>query len=196
MRHGDALIDCTPDLVLYNEDSNGDIALVQIDGVPKASVRLVEWKSGSLPDAVLAEFNQGKHDNKLGYAFLQLSIQKYCLERLLDVNVTECVAVYCSTKSCQTIALQAADAVQVETWLKHALLLPPERSTSRILETDNQPRELRLQESDVVPLGRVRCRGRPAKADLRPKKSPELLRATASKRMLLLIRNFFNPFAL
>ena len=76
MRYGDALIGCTPDLALYHEDINGDFVLVEIDGVKKASVQLVEWKSGSVPDAAFADFNRGNHDNKLGAAFLQLSIQK------------------------------------------------------------------------------------------------------------------------
>ena len=170
VRYGDALIGCTPDLALYHEDINGDFVLVEIDGVKNASVQLVEWKSGSVPDAVFADFNRGNHDNKLGAAFLQLSFQKYFLERLFDVIVKECVAVYCSNEAFQTIALQAADAVVVETWLKHALQLPQDMNTSRALESDNQPCDLRLRASDVLPLGRVRCKGRPAKNDLRPAK--------------------------
>ena len=97
-------------------------------------------------------------------------LQKYFIERLFDVTVTECVAVYCSNKSSQNFSLQAADAVTVETWLKHGLQLPQASGISRVLESDSLPSDLRPQASDVLPLGRVRCKGCPAvNGDLRQK---------------------------
>ncbi len=61
VRFGDASVGCTPDLDLYHEDGNGEFLLVDVDGVKKVSVKLVEWKSGSVTDGIFSEFNEGNH---------------------------------------------------------------------------------------------------------------------------------------
>ncbi len=82
---------------------------------------------------------------------------------------------YCSNKSCQTFGLHAADAFTVETWMKHGLQLPQASGICRALESDSLPSDLRPQASDVLPLGRVRSKGRPAAiGDLRQKKKPRV----------------------
>ncbi len=151
-----------------------------------------------------SEFNGGNHDNKLGAAFLQLSIQKYFIERLFDVIVTECVAAYCSKKSCQTCALQAADAFTVETWMTHGLQLPQGSGVCRALESDSVPLDLQPQASDALPLGRVRSKGRPAAiGDLRKKKQPRVSPSDSEQdsaefsqflQPVGIVKKFWDPF--
>ncbi len=63
----------------------------------------------------------------------------------------------------------------VETRLKHGLQLPQASGIGRALESDSLPSDLRPQASYVLPLGRVRCKSRPAAiGDVRQKKKPRL----------------------